>query len=164
MKKVKELFIQGVLSSLLVIFISLCTNTAIACTTAQLIDYDYQAKETLGNGYATFGRLWSLDGQEVCSEPLKYSACFTLTPKGKGAELQVRMIKDEQAQTTYSQQLKYNSNEVIRFDFEGVDVYLKLYISNTVADMKMSGKGCQAGFPKLPRQVTRAELDNMYQG
>jgi len=53
---------------------------------------------------------------------------------------------------------------VIRFDFEGVGVYLKLFISNTIADMKMAGRSCQGGFPRLPRQVTRAELDTMFQG
>ena len=74
------------------------------------------------------------------------------------------MIKSEQVQTTYSQQIKYNSNELIRFDFDGVDVYLKLYVSNTIADMEMAGKSCQSGFPLLPRHVTRDELSKMYQG
>lgn len=148
---------------LLVTFV-LLTNAASACTSAQLIDYDYQAKETLGEGYSTFGRLWVLDGEEACSEPLIYTACFTITPKSSGTELKVRMVKGEGEQTTYSQSIKYNSNEVVRFIFQGVDVYLKLYVSNTVADLKMAGKNCQAGFPKMPRQVTRSELDNMYQG
>jgi len=112
----------------------------------------------------TFGRLWALDGQEVCSEPKKYTACLTITPKPEGTELQVRMVKSDQEQTSFSQQIKYNSNEVIRFDFEGVGVYLKLFISNTIADMKMAGRSCQGGFPRLPRQVTRAELDTMFQG
>lgn len=152
------------LSTVLVAGVALFSNITSACTSAQLIDYDYQAKEPLGNSYATFGRLWALDGKEVCSEPKKYTACLTLNPKPEGTELQIRMIKNEQEQTIYSQNINYNSNEVVRFSFEGVDVYLKLYVSNTVADMKMKGKSCQAGFPSLPRQVTRSELDTMYQG
>ena len=74
------------------------------------------------------------------------------------------MVKNDQEQTAYKQSISYNSNEVVRFSFEGIDVYLKLYVSNTIADMKMAGKRCQGGFPRLPRQVTRTELDNMFQG
>lgn len=152
------------LSTLLITSFILSSNPASACTSAQLIDYDYQASELLNSSYATFGRLWALDGQEVCSTPKKYTACLTVNPKPEGTELQVRMVKNDQEQTTYRQNISYNSTEVVRFSFEGVDVYLKLYISNTIADMKMKGRSCQAGFPRFPRQVTRTELDNMFQG
>jgi len=150
------------LPTVLVTSVVLSINSASACSSAQLIDYDYQASELLGSSYATFGRLWSLDGQEVCSEPKKYTACLTVNPKPEGTEIQVRMVKNDQEQTTYKQSISYNSTEVVRFSFEGVDVYLKLYVSNTIADMKMKGRSCQAGFPRLPRQVTRSELDNMF--
>lgn len=150
------------LSSVLALSFIVSTNTVSACNSAQLIDYDYQAKETLGKGYSTFGRLWALDGKEVCSKQLKYTACLTITPRSDNTELKVRMVKNEQAQTTYSRSIKYNNNEVVRFTFQGIDVYLKLFISNTIADIKMAGKSCQAGFPNLPRQVSRAELDTMF--
>ncbi len=152
------------LSSLYFLIVSLPISDAVACNSAQLIDYDYQAKETLGNGYSTFGRLWGLDGQEVCGESLKYTPCLIISPRETGAELQVKIVKNAQAKTTYTKLLKYNKNEVIHFDFEGVDVYLKLFVSNTIADLKMSGKSCLAGFPNLPRHVTREELDNMFKG
>ncbi|PKG84990.1 hypothetical protein CXF85_05100 [Colwellia sp. 75C3] len=155
-----KLFLPAVVVSSVVLSI----NSVSACTSGQLIDYDYQASELLGNSYASFGRLWSLDGEEVCSTPKKYTACLTVNPKPEGTELQVRMVKNDQEQTTYKQSISYNSNEVVRFSFEGVDVYLKLYVSNTIADMKMAGKNCNAGFPNLPRQITRTELNNMYKG
>lgn len=149
-------------SSMLIAVTLLAANAAEACNSAQLIDYDYQAKETLGKGYSTFGRLWALDGKEVCSDPLKYTACIIINPKANNTELQVRMLKNEREQTIYSQAIHYNKSEVVRFSFQGVDVYLKLYVSNTIADMKMVGKSCQSGFPKFSRQVTRTELANMY--
>ncbi|MCP4988716.1 MAG: hypothetical protein GY928_22505 [Colwellia sp.] len=152
------------LLSIYFLIVILSINTAVACNSAQLIDYDYQAKEILGNGYSTFGRLWGLDGQEVCGKSLKYTPCLIIKPRETGAELQVKIVKNTQAQTTYTKQVKYNQNEVIRFDFKGVDVYLKLFVSNTIADLKMSGKSCLAGFPNLPRHVTREELDNMFKG
>jgi len=153
-----------ILPTALVLSAALSTNSASACTSAQLIDYDYQASEPLGSSYATFGRLWALDGQEVCSEPKKYTACLTVNSKPESTEVQVRMVKNDQEQTTYTQSISYNSNQVIRFNFEGIDVYLKLFVSNTIADMKMKGKRCESGFPTLPRSVTREELDTMYQG
>lgn len=140
----------------------LLNKAAFACNSAQLIDYDYQARETLGNSYATFGRLWALDGQEVCGTPKKYTACLTITPKTAGTELKVRMVKNNLEQTVYSQELLYNRDEVVSFSFNGVNVYLKLYVSNTIADYKMSGKSCQEGFPNMPRQITKSELNTMY--
>ncbi len=137
-------------------------KAAFACNSAQLIDYDYQARETLGNTYATFGRLWALDGQEVCSNPKKYKACLTVTPKDAGTELRVRMVKNNLEQTTYKQFVSYNRDEVVNFSFNGVNVYLKLYVSNTIADFKMVGKPCEAGFPNMPRQLTKSEVDSMH--
>ena len=52
----------------------------------------------------------------------------------------------------------------LRFEAILMDVYLKLFVSNTIADLKMSGKSCTGGFPSLPRQLTRKELDNMFKG
>ena len=53
---------------------------------------------------------------------------------------------------------------MIRFEVMSMNVYLKLFVSNTIADLKMSGRSCENGFPNFPRQVTRKELDNMFRG
>lgn len=137
---------------------------AYACDKAQMIDYDYQIKETLGNGYSTHGRLWLLDNSKSCINSLKYGACLSIIPRGKFADVTVDIIKDKNTSSTYRQKIKYNSSEVIRFNTMSMDVYLKLFVSNAIADAKMLGKPCEAGFPSLPRQVTRKELDNMYKG
>ena len=129
-----------------------------------MVDFDYKINATLGDGYSTFGRLWMLDGDESCVESLKYDACLTIVPNGKMAKLKVVITKNEGDSSIYNQSIKYNSSEVIRFDAIDKDVYLKLFVSNTVADLRMSGKKCQSGFPTLPRQVTREELDNMFNG
>jgi len=91
-------------------------------------------------------------------------ACLTIVPNGKVANLTVVITKNEGDSSIYNQSIQYNSSEVIRFDAIDKYVYLKLFVSNTVADLKMSGKKCQNGFPALPRQVTREELDNMFNG
>lgn len=135
-----------------------------ACTNAQMIDYDYQIKSPVGGGYSTFGRLWLLDGKEGCIESLKYTACFIITPEGGFAKLGIKIIKSEGNESTYSQRIKYNTSELILFEMMGMNVYFKLFVSNLVADMKMSGKSCDSGFPTLPRSVTKEEVANMFNG
>ena len=129
-----------------------------------MIDYDYQITEVLGDGYSTFGRLWLLDNQESCVNSLKYGACLSINPINDEANLTVKIIKKKGTSSTYSQRIKYNSAQVIRFNALSMDVYLKIYVSNTIADVKMSGRSCNGGFPNIPRQITRKELDNMYKG
>jgi len=129
-----------------------------------MIDYDYQIKEALGNGYSTFGRLWLLDNQESCINSLKYGACLSITPTEDEVNLTIKITKKEGTSSIYSQKINYNSSEVVRFNTMSMDVYLKLYVSNTIADLKMSGRSCNNGFPKTSRQVTRKELDNMFRG
>jgi hypothetical protein len=147
-----------------VIFIALASTATYACTKLQMVDFDYEIKATLGDGYSTFGRLWMLDGKESCIESAKYAACLTIVPNGQTAKLTVVITKNEGDSTTYNQSIKYNSSEVIRFDVVDMEAYLKLFVSNTVADLKMLGKTCDNGFPRLPRHVTIEELDNMFTG
>jgi|GEM_PF-1619861 len=155
---------QCVIKIFSILFLLFSVSDAYACDKAQMIDYDYQIKETLGNGYSTFGRLWVLDHDKSCINSLRYGACISIKPSGNFADLTIEINKDRNTSSTYTQQIKYNSSEVIRFNTMSMDVYLKLFISNTIADLKMSGKSCDNGFPKMPRQVTRKELDEMYQG
>ncbi len=155
---------QNIFKTLTAIFLLINTTSAYSCNKAQLIDYDYQIKETLANGYASFGRLWLLDNNESCVESLKYGICISVKPVANLAEITLKISKDKGTASTYSQKIKYNSSEVIRFNTMSMNVYFKLFVSNTIADMKMSGKSCQSGLPTIPRQVTRQELDNMYKG
>jgi len=145
---------------------TLLTYSALAnsCDKAQMIDYDYQIKETLGRGYATFGRVWLLDNQESCINSLRYGACISIKPARHGANLTVTIHKDKNTASSFKKKIKYNSSEVIRFDTMSMDVYLKIFVSNTIADHKMAGRSCNDGFPNTPRQVTRHELDNMFKG
>jgi len=129
-----------------------------------MIDYDYQITEVLGDGYSTFGRLWLLDNKKYCVDSLKYGACLRINPDGNFADLTIEINKGKGTSSKYTQRIKYNSSEVIRFNTMSMDVYLKLFVSNTIADVKMSGKSCDNGFPNIHRQVTRVELDNMYRG
>ncbi|WP_448565966.1 hypothetical protein [Thalassotalea ganghwensis] len=149
---------------ILSICIFLFSASATSCEKAQMIDYDYQIKETLGNGYSTFGRLWLLDKKEKCINSSKYGACISIEPIEDAASLTIKITKKEGTSSTHSQKIKYNSSEVIRFNTMSMDVYLKLYVSNTIADLKMSGRSCDNGFPNIPRQVTRKELNNMFRG
>jgi len=135
-----------------------------ACDKAQLIDYDYQVKEHLGDSYSTFGRLWALDNQKACVNSLKYAACISITPVGDIAELTVEIHKKKGTSSSYSQKINYNTSEVIRFNTLSMDIYLKIFVSHTIADLKMAGKSCENGLPNIPRQVTRKELDNMFNG
>jgi len=155
---------QCITKKVFVLFLLMNTTNAYSCDNAQMIDYDYQIKETLGNGYSTFGRLWVLDNKKSCVNSLRYAACITITPEGDFADLTIEISKNKNTSSTYTQKVKYNSSEVIRFNTLSMDVYLKLFVSNVIADSKMSGKSCNNGFPALPRQVTRKELDNMYKG
>lgn len=148
----------------LILFLLSNATKAYSCNEAQMLDFDYRINEPLGNGYSTFGRLWLLDNKPSCINSLKYGACITLNPMGDFANVNIEIIKDKGTSSSYSQKIKYNSSQVIRYDTMSMDVYLKLYISNTIADFKMSGKSCDSGFPNIPRQVTRQELDNMYRG
>lgn len=140
----------------------LFSSSALSCTKAQMIDYDYQIKELLGKGYSTFGRLWLLDDQESCVKSLKYGACLSVTPLGKHANLSVKITKEAGTSSIHEYKIKYNTDEVIRFNTMSMDVYLKLYISNTIADVKMLGRSCNNGFPKLPRQISREQIGNMF--
>lgn len=140
----------------------LFSSSALSCTKAQMIDYDYQIKELLGKGYSTFGRLWLLDDQESCVKSLKYGACLSVTPLGNHANLSVKITKEAGTSSIHEYKIKYNTDEVIRFNTMSMDVYLKLYISNTIADVKMLGRSCNNGFPKLPRQISREQIGNMF--
>jgi len=135
---------------------------AYSCEQAQIIDYDYQVKETLGSRYSTFGRLWTLDNEKSCTEALKHNACLSIKPEGSFAEVTIQIHKNSGTSSKYTQKVRYNSSEVIRFNAMAMDVYLKLFVSNTISDLKMSGKSCEDGFPNMPRQVTRDELNNMF--
>jgi len=146
----------------LAVSILFLSSSALSCTKAQMIDYDYQIKEVLGKGYSTFGRLWLLDDQESCVKSLKYGACLSVSPLGKHANLTIKIAKETGTFSIHEYTIKYNTDEIIRFNTMSMDVYLKLYISNTIADIKMSGRSCNNGFPKLPRQITRKEIDNMF--
>lgn len=137
---------------------------AYTCDKAQLVDYDYQIKESLSRSYSTFGRFWLLDDKEFCVNSLKYGACISIKPAGKFADITIKINKEKGTSSTYHQQISYNSSELIRFNTMSMDVYLKVFISNTIADMKMSGKSCESSLPNIPRQVTRKELDNMFSG
>jgi hypothetical protein len=70
--------------------------------------------------------------------------------------------KNKGTASTYTQKISYNSSEVIRFNAMAMGVYLKVFVSNTIADLKMSGKSCSSALPKLPRLVTRDEIDKMF--
>ncbi len=141
------------------------SSNVYACKKAQIIDYDYKINDPLGSGYSTFGRLWALDNQQVCAKSLRYGACITVKPvEGGFAEVTIAIDKDKGTSSSYKQKLKYNSSQVLRFQAISMDVYLKLFISDTIANFKMSGKNCQGGFPNLPRSITRKELDNMFKG
>lgn len=129
-----------------------------------MLDYDFQVKEVLGNEYSTFGRLWLLDNQESCVSSMKYKACITINPKDTEANLTIRIPLNKGDASIYTQKIQYNSSEVVRFNAMSMDVYFKLYVSNTIADYKMSGKSCDNGFPNIPRNVTRKELDHMFRG
>ena len=135
-----------------------------ACDKAQMVDYDYQVQETLGNGYSTFGRMWLLDNKEQCVSSLRYPACLTVKPLENGAEVNIKLNKGDHNSSVYTLQIEYNSTEFITFNYASLNVYLKLYVSNTIADVKMAGRSCDSGFPSIPRQVTKQELDNMYKG
>ncbi|RHW76340.1 hypothetical protein [Colwellia sp. RSH04] len=149
---------------ILLALLAISTNIY-ACNKAQIIDYDYQINDPLGAGYATHGRFWALDNEQVCTESLKYGACISVKPITDGvAEVTVNIKKDQGTSSSFTQKLKYNSSNVLRFEAISMDVYLKLFVSNTIADLKMSGKSCSGGFPSLPRQLTRKELDNMFKG
>jgi hypothetical protein len=63
------------------------TTNVLACDKAQLVDYDYQIKELLVDGYSTFGRLWLFDNKESCVDSLKYGACLRIKPLGDVAEI-----------------------------------------------------------------------------
>lgn len=139
-------------------------SSVYACDKAQMIDYDYQIKAPLGNSYSTFGRLWLLDNTQSCFAALQFGACLSIKPLGNIAELTIKVNKDAGTFTSYSQKIKYNSSEVIKFEAIAMDVYLKVYVSNTIADLKMSGKPCDSAFPNLPRAVTRQEIDIMFLG
>lgn len=155
---------QGIIKTLTAIFLLISSTSAFACDKAQLIDYDYQIKEALADSYASFGRLWLLDNKESCVESIKYGVCISIKPTGNLAEVTLKISKTQGTSSTYSQKIKYNSSEVIRFNSMSMDVYLKLFVSNTIADVKMLGKSCKSSLPNIPRQVTRQELDNMYKG
>lgn len=155
---------QRITKQILPVLFLINTSYVYSCDTAQMIDYDYQIKEVLGKGYSTFGRIWNLDNKKSCVNSLKYGACLTIKPMGDFADLTIDINKEEGTSSQYTQRIKYNSSEVIRFEAMSMNVYLKLFVSNTVADLKMSGRSCERGFPNMPRQVTREELDTMFRG
>jgi len=157
-------YYQCMIKTTFALFLLINTTNVYSCNKAQMIDYDYQIKEILNDGYSTFGRSWVLDHEKFCVNSLRYGACLSITPEGNFANLTIEISKDKGTSTTYTQKIKYNSSEVIRFNTMSMDVYLKLFVSNAIADFKMSGKSCENGFPNIPRQVTRKELDNMYRG
>ena len=163
-KELEMMLSRHMTKKILPVLFLINTNYVYSCDKAQMIDYDYQIKEVLGNGYSTFGRIWSLDNQKSCVNSLRYAACFNIKPMGDFADVTIDITKYKGTSSQYTQKIKYNSSEVIRFEAMSMNVYLKLFISHTVADLKMSGRTCENGFPNIPRLVTREELDNMYRG
>ena len=135
------------------------SSAAYSCDKAQLVDYDYQIKALLGQGYSSSDRVWLLDEKPTCVNSLKYGLCLTVKPVDNGAELTVHIAKDKQNSASYTQQIQYNSSESLRFNAMDVDINLNVFVSNTIADIKMSGKPCDSGFPVMPRQFTRQEID-----
>jgi len=146
-----------------IIFLSLLSAaSAYSCDQAQMIDYDYRVAEILGNGYSTFGRVWALDHQEACLQSKKYGACLIVEPIKDIAKITIKIKKKEGFISTYTKEIKYNSTEVIKYEAQNLDIYLKILVSNTIADIKMAGRSCESGFPNLPRLVDRKEIDNMF--
>ena len=138
-----SIIFKSIIKATFSLFLLIHATNVYSCDRAQMIDYDYQIKEVLGNGYSTFGRLWILDNKKSCVNTLKYDACISIIPEGDFADLTIEIIKEKGTSSKYTQKIKYNSSEVIRFNTMSMDVYLKLYISNIIADLKMSGKSCK---------------------
>lgn len=83
------------------------------CDKAQLVDYDYQVRTLLGNGYASSGRIWLLDEKLSCINSLNYGVCLTVKPVDKFVEITVSIAKDVSTSATFTQQISYNASEVL---------------------------------------------------
>ena len=149
---------------LMITFLFLASVNAFACDKAQMIDYDYQIKQVMGEKNSTFGRVWTLDNQDTCLKSYKYDACINIEPLGKEANLTITINFEEGVTNSYTQLIKYNATEIIRYEARSFEVFFKLYVSNAIADLKLKGRSCDSGFPNLPRLVSPEELRNMYKG
>jgi hypothetical protein len=147
---------------LIITFLVLASTNALSCDEAQMVDYDYQIKQVMGEGTSTFGRIWILDNQETCLKSYKYNACLNIEPLGKEANLTITIKLEDGVTNSYTQYVKYNTTEVIRYEAMSFNVYFKLYVSNAIADFKMKGSSCDAGFPNVSRLITSEELRKMY--
>ena len=105
-----------------------------------------------------------MDNQGACVKSYKDEACLNIEPLAKEANLTITIKLEDGVTNSYTQYVKYNTTEVIRYEAMSFDVYFKLYVSNAIADFKMKGSSCYAGFPNVSRLITPAELREMYKG